>query len=69
MSEQCQRLNWKFSMDDIDFIVGLARANRSAVEICERVLPRNITTTPEKIRDICWQSGITVRHGIPTVPA
>jgi hypothetical protein len=53
--------NLKWSMADIDFLVGLARSGRTAAEICERVSGRGIIASPEEIRELCWQSGITVR--------
>ena len=54
-------LNLKWSMADVDFVVGLARAGRTADEIVERVSSRGIIASPEEIRDLCWQSGLTVR--------
>jgi hypothetical protein len=65
--------NFKWSMADVDFVVGLARSGRTAQEIVERLaggngpshgLPtfRRITATPEEIRELCWQSGLTVRQ-------
>jgi hypothetical protein len=59
--------NFKWSMADVDFVVGLARAGRTAQEIVDRVSGnradggRRITATPEEIREICWQSGLSVR--------
>lgn len=54
-------LNLKWSMADVDFVVGLARAGRTADEVAERVSARGIEATPDEIRELCWQSGLTVR--------
>jgi len=54
-------LNLKWSMADVDFVVGLARSGRTAQEIVDRVRGRGIAASPEEIRDLCWQSGLTVR--------
>lgn len=73
--KQGQRLNLKFSIKEVDFIVGLARAGRTAEEISDRIGAVNIpfrggvrSTTlhraavyPEDIQSICWQSGVKVR--------
>lgn len=60
--------NFKWSMADVDFVVGLARAGRTSGQIVERLLGsradggRRIMATPEEVREICWQSGLTVRQ-------
>lgn len=59
--KQGQSLNWKFSIADVDFIVGLAKAGRTADEICARVAPISRNVSVEEIQSICWQSGVKVR--------
>lgn len=70
-----QRLNLKFSIKDTDFIVGLAKAGRTAEEIRDRIGAVNIPfrgacrsaslqRVPVDLNDIhsvCWQSGVKVR--------
>lgn len=59
--------NFKWSMADVDFVVGLARSGRTTSEIVERLAGtrngggRRIEATPDEIRELCWQSGLTVR--------
>lgn len=59
--------NLKWSMADVDFVVGLARSGRTADEIVERLSGnrveggRRITATPDEVRELCWESGLTVR--------
>lgn len=54
-----QRLNLKWTMADVDFVVGLARAGRTAEEICSRL---RFPATPDEIRNLCSESGIHVRR-------
>lgn len=53
--------NFKFHVADTDFIVGLANAGRTAVEISERCR-RPGWATVEQIKRICWESGVNVRQ-------
>lgn len=73
--KQGQRLNLKFSIADVDFIVGLAKAGRTAEEIRDRIgsvwvhfrgnaRSADLQRVPVEIGEIlsiCWQSGVKVR--------
>lgn len=58
---QCFTTHNDLTVADTDFIVGLAKAGRSAVEISERGR-RPGWATIEQIKRICWESGVNVRQ-------
>lgn len=58
---QGQRLNLKYTIGDVDLIVGLAKAGRTAFDISKRLKGTALASTPQEIVNLCWQAGQVVR--------
>ena len=56
---QGQRLNLKWTMADVDFVVGLARAGRTADEIVERYAIRKRKAKADELR---YMLSVTIPH-------
>lgn len=63
MNPQGQRLNLKWTVADVDFVVGLARSGRTAIEIVDRLKVKGIVAAPGEIVRLCFEARQKVNYG------
>ena len=61
MSRQGQRLNFKWSVADIDRVVALAKRGQSASEICDGLKGTSLESGLDEIIYICNSMGVFVQ--------